>query len=561
MGNGPGRTWCSAARCLAAAAFTLLAMACGGGGGGGGTSSTPPPPTTYTVTYSGNGSTGGSVPADSGAYAQGATVTVLGNTGNLVKTGSSFAGWNTVAGGTGFAYNPGQTFTIGAANVTLYAQWTAGPATYTVTYNGNGSTGGSVPVDPATYQQGQTVTVLGNTGNLVKTGDSFSGWNTAAGGTGTAYTAGQTFTMGTANVTLFAQWPVTTNLGYAYVVNQYDAPGTVSQLTMGPNGALTALTPATINCEYDPNRLAVDPSGKYVYVTNLKGGASNTGGSISQYTIDQTTGALAAMTPAVVAAGGGSTDIAVHPSGKWAYAVSSKNPGAAVVQYTIGAGGTLTQASSALTTYVFPNFLAIHPSGKYLYVTIQNGTVDQFTIDQTTGALSAMSPASVNFTGAGTTTFAITVDPSGKYAYVTDYYTGAISEYTIGATTGALAPLATTTVAGSVLYAAWITVDPSGKYAYAANPGDKSTAISQYTIGANGVLTAMSPASVAATSPGTNVQVDASGKYLYMTSGNGAGATNIVTQYLIGANGTLSPMNPATVYVGYGPNAIVLVKK
>lgn len=95
-------------------------------------------------------------------------------------------------------------------------------------------------MDSNTYQQGQTVTVLGNSGSLAKIGASFSGWNTVAGATGTAYTAGQTFTMGAANVTLYAQWPGTTNLGYAYVLNQYDSPGTVSQLAIGPNGALSA---------------------------------------------------------------------------------------------------------------------------------------------------------------------------------------------------------------------------------------------------------------------------------------------------------------------------------
>jgi len=536
-------------------AATFMLAACGGGG----SSSTPPPPATYSVTYNGNGSTGGSVPVDPTAYQQGQAATVLGNTGSLVKTGASFSGWNTTAGGTGTAYTAGQTFTVGTANVTLYAQWPAAPATYTVTYNGNGNTGGNVPVDSATYQQGQTVTVLGNTGSLVKAGDSFGGWNTVAGGAGTAYTPGQTFTMGAANVTLYAQWPVTTNLGFAYVVNQYDGPGTISQLTMGPTGALTALTPAKVNAEYDPNSLAVDPFGKYLYAVNLKGGASNTGGSISQYTIGAD-GTLAAMTPAVVAAGGQSVDIAVHPSGKWAYAVVSKNPGASVVQYTIGANGALTQTSSVLTTYVFTDFIAIHPSGKYLYVT-NSISVDQFTIDPTTGALAAMSPASVPaFNTAGHTTFAITVHPSGKYAYVTDYY-GGILEYTINASTGALSQLAQTKVDGPVQFAAWITVDPSGKYAYVANAGSTSAAISQFTVGADGTLTAMTPASVGATSPGTNIQVDATGTHLYMTSGLGAGATNIVTQYLIGANGALTPMTPATVLVGSGPNAIVLVKK
>ena len=160
---------------------------------------------TYAVTYNGNGSTGGAVPVDANNYQQGATVTVLGNTGSLVKTGYTFSGWNTAANGTGTSYAAAVTFTMGTANVTLYAQWTLIP-TYTMTYSGNGSAGGTVPTDANSYQQGATVTVLGNTGSLVKTGYTFSGWNTAANGTGTSYAAAVTFTMGTANVTLYAQW-------------------------------------------------------------------------------------------------------------------------------------------------------------------------------------------------------------------------------------------------------------------------------------------------------------------------------------------------------------------
>jgi uncharacterized repeat protein (TIGR02543 family) len=173
---------------------------------------------TYTVTYNGNGNTGGTVPVDGNSYQQGATVTVLGNTGTLVKTGSTFAGWNTAANGTGTAYAGGATFLMGTANVILYAQWTLIP-TYTVTYNGNGNTGGAVPTDPNSYQQGATVTVLGNTGSLVKTGSTFAGWNTAANGTGTAYAVGATFSMGTANVTLYAQWNINTyTLSIAHVI-------------------------------------------------------------------------------------------------------------------------------------------------------------------------------------------------------------------------------------------------------------------------------------------------------------------------------------------------------
>ncbi|MFA9466307.1 MAG: hypothetical protein ACERKN_18725, partial [Velocimicrobium sp.] len=52
-------------------------------------------------------------------------------------------------------------------------------STYGVTYHANGATAGSVPVDGSTYYNGATVTVLGNTGSLVKTHASFAGWNTA----------------------------------------------------------------------------------------------------------------------------------------------------------------------------------------------------------------------------------------------------------------------------------------------------------------------------------------------------------------------------------------------
>ncbi len=160
---------------------------------------------TYTVTYDGNGNTGGSIPVDGNRYMAGASVTVAGNTGSLEKTGYSFVGWNTAANGSGTDRSAGSTFLMGSGNVTLYAKWVMLP-TYTVTYNGNGNTGGSIPVDGNRYWTGLSVTVLGNTGSLVKAGYSFEGWNTASDGSGTDRSAGSTFLMGSGNVTLYAKW-------------------------------------------------------------------------------------------------------------------------------------------------------------------------------------------------------------------------------------------------------------------------------------------------------------------------------------------------------------------
>mgnify|MGYP001328877215 CR=1 FL=1 len=79
-------------------------------------------------------------------------------------------------------------------------------ATYTVTYDGNGNTGGWVPTDGNNYVVRQTVTVLGDTGTLVKTNFVFGGWNTASDGSGTTYAQDDTFAMGFADVTLYAKW-------------------------------------------------------------------------------------------------------------------------------------------------------------------------------------------------------------------------------------------------------------------------------------------------------------------------------------------------------------------
>ena len=155
----------------------LLCGAAGVAGCGGGAGVSVPPASTnstsYTVTYSSNGATGGSVPVASNKYTSGATVTVLGNSGNLADAGYTFSGWNTAANGSGTAYPGGSTFAMGSSNVVLYAQWVASGATFTVTYAGNGSTSGFGLPDPNAYAEGATVTVHGNLGFFFKPG--FSG--------------------------------------------------------------------------------------------------------------------------------------------------------------------------------------------------------------------------------------------------------------------------------------------------------------------------------------------------------------------------------------------------
>lgn len=86
--------------------------------------------------------------------------------------------------------------------------WETSPAcsgTATVTYDANGATGGTVPVDNTTYNLGDEVTVKANTGELVKEGYVFAGWRYQNATTGAIKQAGATFNI-TANTTLYANW-------------------------------------------------------------------------------------------------------------------------------------------------------------------------------------------------------------------------------------------------------------------------------------------------------------------------------------------------------------------
>ena len=134
---------------------------------------------------------------------------------------------------------------------------------YTVTYNGNGNTGGSVPTDNTHYATNGTgtVTVRGNTGNLVRTGYTFTGWNTAADGSGTDYAANATFTI-YENVTLYAQWvetnpsPQNLNVTTDGITATVTWSGIATSYNISINGTVT-------NNVTSPYTFDVEPSSTY----------------------------------------------------------------------------------------------------------------------------------------------------------------------------------------------------------------------------------------------------------------------------------------------------------
>lgn len=157
------------------------------------TQTAPAYTTKYTIAYNANGGTGAPA-SQTKTYATNLTL----STTKPTRTGYTFLRWNTKADGTGTNYNPGATYSANSA-ATLYAQWQL--ITYTVTFNGNGNTGGSTSDQTKNYGQALTISQNGFT----RTNYTFLYWNTAANGSGTTYKAGASYTANAA-LTLYAIW-------------------------------------------------------------------------------------------------------------------------------------------------------------------------------------------------------------------------------------------------------------------------------------------------------------------------------------------------------------------
>ena len=149
------------------------------------------------LTYDANNGKGA---IDSATGVAGESVTVAEN--RFTRNDYTFTGWNTQADGKGTAYKPGDNFTLTDKVTVLYAQWSKNaPAQVNVSYNANGGTG---TMESITGDVGSKIVIEQN--GFARSGYTFTSWNTQADGKGTAYKAGDSFTLTDKDTVLYAQW-------------------------------------------------------------------------------------------------------------------------------------------------------------------------------------------------------------------------------------------------------------------------------------------------------------------------------------------------------------------
>ena len=186
---------------------------------------------TYNIKYNTNGGTFDTTPESTYTYGKAQSLPVP------KKEGYTFDGWYKDEG---FTTKIDKINSTEIGDLNLYANYTANK--YTIIYNGNGQTSGSVASQQVEYDQNVTIAQNG----FVKTGYTFKEWNTQKDGTGNKYLPGdvtkQLISTNNGTITLFAIWTDNT------------------PPTKTAPGATATVSSVTVTCKQTDNGTGIDES-------------------------------------------------------------------------------------------------------------------------------------------------------------------------------------------------------------------------------------------------------------------------------------------------------------
>lgn len=243
--------------------------------------------------------------------------------------------------------------------------------------------------------------------------------------------------------------------------------------------------------------------------------------------------------------------VSISPNKKNLYAVTSDNK---ISAYAIGPDQKLTYLNSQPSEGLNPCHVSVDPSGKMAFVS--NYTGGSFAA-YTLGTDGKVNPAtySQQFTGTGPNEkrqekahahFTATT-PNGKYAYVVDLGTDHVMNYIVNTQTGELKPNPAQASFNAKPGAGprHFVISPSGKYMYLLNELDLT--LTACSISENGVITAIAsyatvPADFKEPNTSAAVHLHPNGKFVY-TSNRGH---NSISAFQIKSNGELEKVDEVT---------------
>ncbi len=239
-----------------------------------------------------------------------------------------------------------------------------------------------------------------------------------------------------------------------------------------------------------PRQIAISPHGDFLYVTNpgkRSGGAKGEGknnqgnnpGSIAEYAIDPTTGALK---PLETFRGGGlqmPLGIAFAPNGKFIY-VSDLGAGT-IVSFAVEASGKLKLASSTPSLGDKPGrpgMVAVHPSGSFVYTVDRSQGAVVVAKAAQDGKLSVTATYHVGISTSGPVGIALAAMGSKVFVYTANLVSDTVSSLAVMPNSMDLVGECPTGMGNPT----GMVTDPGGHNLYVVNR-DAST-VAQFAIGA-----------------------------------------------------------------------------
>ncbi|MEK6749853.1 MAG: beta-propeller fold lactonase family protein [Pseudomonadota bacterium] len=343
---------------------------------------------------------------------------------------------------------------------------------------------------------------------------------------------------GAATVQVSALRTVTTPARFAYVVNRWSEK--ISTYTVdSQTGRLRANGEKSVGVR--PIGIASDTEGKYIFVTHSRSG------SFSAYAIDGATGALSTL-GGDLRAGDLPWGVAIHPSGRFLYVANAGFSNDITIYSFDSAHRSLHLEGTAPAIGKTPVVLSIDTTGLFCIVVYQNSDdVSVYGIDPADGRLTALSAA----VKTGAHPRGIAIHPTNKFVYVANTVSNDISIFNLDALHGVLNRVGNNVPAGRSPEG--IAVDPTGRFVFVANYA--SNDLWEYKIDAStGALTKVDETAPAGRGPHA-IAIDDSGKYAYVAND----LSNDISAYAINpVTGQLTLME--SVAAGAGPFAIVLVQ-
>lgn len=252
----------------------------------------------------------------------------------------------------------------------------------------------------------------------------------------------------------------------------------------------------------------------------------------------------------------GSLPLQVKAAIAAAYVLSIDNLDRRISQFLVAADGQLQpMAAPSLPAGEWGNSLVFAPDGKSVYV-IDAGSaglhgVYQFRV-QPSGALTPMDKPRVGL--GGYVAQAMAVESTGRHAYVlTGGASGDSSILRLDIAPDGSLTLDSRPPVRVGEYAVSIAASPVAPYLY--SPDTRSLNVQQFMIGLDGAVAPLAgvPARVSGYPRGINVHP--SGKYVYVTDYFDSDKPATVAQFLVGKDGELVPMAPASVEASSGARA------